>query len=143
MSVSDLVAGLREEFREDIAEAGANPGREALETVVLAVCGLGFLFRAVIHGTGWLAAYAPDGETGATIDMDWGPVANPAVDATAAQAWRISLAVLVIGLALGRFIAPQMDIARAGLVPLAFAYLNWGVLVADPLLVQVLPEGSK
>lgn len=142
MSVSDLIDGLRREFREDMAEGTANPGREAAETVVLLVCGFGFLLRAVIHGTGWLAAYAPDAETGATITMDWGPVANPAVDATAGQAWRISLVVFVVGLALGWFIAPQIDIARAGMVPLVVAYLNWGVLVADPLLVHVLPEGE-
>jgi hypothetical protein len=74
--------------------------------------------------------------------MDWGPVAKPAVDATAAETWRLSLVVLVVGLGLIRFMSPAIDVASAGPVPLALALLNVGVLVADPVLVQVLPEGE-
>jgi hypothetical protein len=103
---------------------------------------VGFFLRAVIHGTAWLAAYAPDGETGATITMDWGPVANPAVDATAAEAWRISLVTLAIGIGLVWYVSPVIDMARADPLPVALAVANVGVLVVDPLLVQVLPEGE-
>jgi hypothetical protein len=133
---------VREELREDLDDAAANPGREVVGTIVLVTCGVGFLLRGVIHGTGWLAWFAPESESGATVTMDWGPVANPAVDATAAETWRLSLVVLVVGLGLIRFMSPAIDVASAGAVPLALAVLNVGVLVADPILVQVLPEGE-
>lgn len=140
MSASEsLLARLRTQLRDDAADVASNPGREAVETAILGLCGLGWLCRSVIHWTVWLELWA--GEDPHPLAVDYGVAATPVVDATARQRWLLGLLCCAVGVGAALYartmVGPLWD---AGAVVGLLTLTNWGVLVLDPLLVQVLPD---
>jgi hypothetical protein len=140
VSVSDLAARLREQLREDAADARANPGREMLETVILGLVGLGWLLRSVAHV--YVFLLLTDDEDPHPLTTEWGLVNSAVRDADARQRWRMGVAACAAGVVLAAAMRYRIDIWQAGPVIGGLVLANWLVLVVDPILVQVLPDAE-
>lgn len=140
MSASDLVERLHADLRDDLEETSEQPVRETAEAVVLGVVGLGWLLRSVTHVIGYLAL--TDAADPHPLATDWGVRASPVTAAHAGTRWRLGLASCGVGIVLCAGLAPGVGpLWDAGRLVGGVALANAGVLVGDPILVQVLPDG--
>jgi hypothetical protein len=138
VSVSDLAARLREQVREDAADARANPGREAVETVLLGLVGLGWLLRSTAHIYAYLLL--TDDDDPHPLSTDWGLVNSAVRDADARQRWRMGVAACAVGVVLAVAMRYAVNLWRPGGLIGGLVLANWLVLVVDPITVQVLPD---
>jgi hypothetical protein len=140
VSASDLADRLREQLREDAAAARANPGREVAETVILGVVGLGWLLRSVAHIYGYLIQ-TDDGDPH-PLTTEWGVASSPVLAASPEQRWRMAVGTCGLAVLLAAAMQHRINIWQSGPVIGGLVLANWLVLVADPILVQLLPEGE-
>jgi hypothetical protein len=138
VSVSDLAARLREQLREDAADARANPGREMVETVILGLVGLGWLLRSTAHVYGFLLL--TDDEDPHPLTTEWGVASSAVPAASADQRWRMAVGTCGLAVLLAAAMRYRINMWQAGPVIGGLVLANWLVLVVDPILVQVLPD---
>lgn len=134
--MSELVARLRESLREDMDEAAANPGREAAETVILGLVGLGWLARTLVHLFAYLGAFAERDPH--PLDVDYGLRAS-CVPADARERWWLGTASCLVAVVLGLGLSSSLALWSQGPAIGVMIVANWLVPVADPVLVQLLP----